>query len=30
VNIRLKQAEALSRELVANLARLDTNGGAEG
>jgi len=30
VNGRLKQAEALSRELVANLARLDTNGGAEG
>jgi biopolymer transport protein ExbB len=29
VNGRLKQAEALSRELVANLARLDTNGGAE-
>jgi biopolymer transport protein ExbB/TolQ len=30
VSIRIKQAEALSRELVANLARLDTNGGAEG
>jgi biopolymer transport protein ExbB/TolQ len=30
VNGRLKQAEALSRELVANLPRLDTNGGAEG
>ena len=30
VNGRLKQAEALSRELVANLGRLDTNGGAEG
>lgn len=30
VNGRLKQAEALSRELVANLPRLDTDGGAEG
>lgn len=30
VNGRLKQAEALCRELVANLPRLDTNGGAEG
>jgi biopolymer transport protein ExbB/TolQ len=30
VNGRLKQAEALSRELVANLPRLETNGGAEG
>jgi biopolymer transport protein ExbB len=30
VNGRLKQAEALSRELVANLARLDTDTGAEG
>jgi biopolymer transport protein ExbB len=30
VNGRLKQAEALSRELVANLARLDTDGGAGG
>jgi biopolymer transport protein ExbB len=30
VNARLKQAEALSRELVANLPRLDTDGGAEG
>jgi len=30
VNGRLKQAESLSRELVANLPRLDTNGGAEG
>jgi biopolymer transport protein ExbB/TolQ len=29
VNGRLKQAEALSRELVANLPRLDTDGGAE-
>ena len=30
VNGRLKQAEALSRELVANLPRLETNGGGEG
>jgi biopolymer transport protein ExbB/TolQ len=30
VNGRLKQAEALCRELVANLARLDNDGGAEG
>ena len=30
VNGRLKQAEALSRELVANLPRLDTDGVAEG
>jgi len=30
VNGRLKQAEALCRELVANLPRLDTDGGAEG
>jgi len=30
VNGRLKQAEALSRELVANLPRLESDGGAEG